>query len=75
MHQGFTVWFTGMSGTGKSTLSGLLAQRLREMGAKVEVLDGDEVRTVLSKGLSYSREDRDENVRRIGFVSCFRATA
>jgi adenylyl-sulfate kinase len=68
MHKGFTVWFTGLSGAGKSTVSTLLAQRLSASGAKVELLDGDIVRTHLSKGLGYSREDRDENVRRIGFV-------
>ena len=68
MHKGFTVWLTGMSGAGKSTASHLLAERLRAMGAQVEVLDGDVVRTHLSKGLGYSKEDRDENVRRIGFV-------
>jgi len=65
---GFTLWFTGMSGAGKSTLSGLLEARLRQLGAKVEVLDGDIVRQYLSKGLGFSREDRDENIRRIGFV-------
>jgi adenylyl-sulfate kinase len=68
MHKGFTVWLTGMSGAGKSTASHLLAERLRAVGAKVEVLDGDVVRTHLSKGLGYSKEDRDTNVRRIGFV-------
>jgi adenylyl-sulfate kinase len=68
MRQGFTVWLTGMSGAGKSTASHLLAERLRGLGAKVEVLDGDVVRTHLSKGLGFSKEDRDENVRRIGFV-------
>src|ERR1041384_2137575 len=68
MHKGFTVWFTGMSGAGKSTVSRLLEQRLRELGAKVELLDGDVVRTHLSKGLGFSKEDRDENIRRIGFV-------
>jgi adenylyl-sulfate kinase len=68
MHQGFTVWFTGVSGAGKSTLSHLLETRLRELGSKVELLDGDVVRTRLSKGLGFSKEDRDENVRRIGFV-------
>ncbi len=67
-HQGFTLWFTGMSGAGKSTISALLENRLREAGAKVEVLDGDVVRTHLSKGLGFGKEDRDENVRRIGFV-------
>ncbi len=68
MHKGFTLWFTGMSGAGKSTISRQLELRLRERGAKVEVLDGDVVRTHLSKGLGFSKEDRDENVRRIGFV-------
>jgi adenylyl-sulfate kinase len=68
MHKGFTLWFTGMSGAGKSTISALLAERLRALGAKVEVLDGDVVRTHLSKGLTFSKEDRDENIRRIGFV-------
>lgn len=67
-HKGFTLWFTGMSGAGKSTISNLLEKRLREMGAKVEVLDGDVVRTNLSKGLGFSKEERDINVRRIGFV-------
>jgi adenylyl-sulfate kinase len=68
MHKGFTVWLTGMPGAGKSTASHLLGERLRALGAKVEVLDGDVVRTHLSKGLGFSKEDRDENVRRIGFV-------
>jgi phosphoadenosine phosphosulfate reductase len=68
MHKGFTLWFTGMSGAGKSTISRLLELKLRQLGARVEVLDGDVVRTHLSKGLGFSKEDRDENVRRIGFV-------
>jgi adenylyl-sulfate kinase len=68
MHKGFVLWFTGMSGAGKSTVSQLLAEQLRALGAKVEVLDGDEVREHLSKGLGFSKEDRDENIRRIGFV-------
>ena len=68
MHKGFTLWFTGMSGAGKSTISRLLELRLRQYGARVEVLDGDVVRTHLSKGLGFGKEDRDENVRRIGFV-------
>jgi adenylyl-sulfate kinase len=67
-HQGFTLWFTGLSGAGKSTISSMLEQRLRAAGAKVEVLDGDVVRTHLSKGLGFGKEDRDENIRRIGFV-------
>jgi adenylyl-sulfate kinase len=64
----FTLWFTGLSGAGKSTIANLLAQRLVASGRKVEVLDGDVVRTHLSKGLGFSREDRDTNIRRIGFV-------
>ncbi|MBL8057402.1 MAG: adenylyl-sulfate kinase [Anaerolineales bacterium] len=67
-HPGFTLWFTGLSGAGKSTVSGLVAARLRARGCKVEVLDGDVVRTHLSKGLGFSREDRDINIRRIGWV-------
>ena len=69
MTPGFTVWLTGMSGAGKSTLSGLLAPLLRQHGLRVEVLDGDEVREYLSKGLSFTKEDRDTNVGRIGFVA------
>src|ERR1700736_1566629 len=68
MDKGFTLWFTGLSGAGKSTLSEIGAQRLRDAGRKVELLDGDVVRTNLSQGLSFSKEDRDTNVRRIGFV-------
>ncbi len=68
MHQGFTVWFTGVSGAGKSTLSRMLETRLREAGNRVELLDGDVVRTHLSRGLGFSKPDRDENIRRIGFV-------
>ena len=67
-HQGFTLWFTGLSGAGKSTISGIIEKRLREAGAKIEVLDGDVVRENLSKGLGFSKEDRDINIRRIGFV-------
>ena len=66
---GFTLWMTGLSGAGKSTLTGHLANLLRERGYAVELLDGDEVRTHLSKGLSFSKEDRDINVRRIGYVA------
>jgi adenylyl-sulfate kinase len=68
MHKGFTLWFTGLSGAGKSTISALLEQRLRHLNARVEVLDGDVVRTYLSKGLGFGKEDRDQNIRRIGFV-------
>ncbi len=67
-HKGFTIWFTGLSGAGKTTLSEHLAKDLRERGYKVEVLDGDVVRTHLSKGLGFSKEDRDTNIRRIGWV-------
>jgi adenylylsulfate kinase len=68
MNDGFTLWFTGLSGAGKSTLANLLADELRERGHRVEILDGDEVRTNLSKGLGFSKEDRDINIRRIGYV-------
>src|SRR6478672_2402005 len=69
MHKGFTLWFTGMSGAGKSTISEQIYARLKDSGAKVELLDGDVVRTNLSKGLGFSAEDRDTNIRRIGFVA------
>jgi adenylyl-sulfate kinase len=68
-HKGFTLWFTGLSGAGKSTISEKIYKRLKNEGAKVELLDGDIVRTHLSKGLGFTKEDRDTNVRRIGFVS------
>lgn len=68
MHKGFTLWFTGLSGAGKSTVSEVVHARLKSSGARVELLDGDVVRTHLSKGLTFSKEDRDINVRRIGFV-------
>ena len=68
MSDGFTLWFTGLSGAGKSTLAWLAAEELRQLGYRVEILDGDEVRTHLSKGLGFSKEDRDTNIRRIGFV-------
>jgi ATP sulfurylase/adenylyl-sulfate kinase len=68
-HQGFVVWFTGLSGSGKSTLAAMLAAEIAHRGIHVETLDGDEVRTHLSKGLGFSKEDRDTNVRRIGFVA------
>jgi adenylyl-sulfate kinase len=67
--QGFTLWFTGLSGAGKTTLTNALVPQLRARGVKIEVLDGDEVRTNLSKGLGFSKEDRDTNIRRIGYVS------
>ncbi|HEY7416507.1 MAG TPA: adenylyl-sulfate kinase [Ktedonobacteraceae bacterium] len=66
--QGFTIWFTGLSGAGKSTLSEAIEQRLKQHGRNVEILDGDIVRTHLSKGLGFSREDRDTNIKRIAFV-------
>ncbi|MBM4362764.1 MAG: adenylyl-sulfate kinase, partial [Deltaproteobacteria bacterium] len=66
---GFVLWFTGLSGSGKSTLTTLAATELRRRGVHVETLDGDEIRRHLSKGLGFSREDRDENIRRIGFVA------
>jgi adenylylsulfate kinase len=66
--KGFTIWFTGLSGSGKTTISKLVEEELRRRGKKVEVLDGDVVRTNLSKGLGFSKEDRDINIRRIGFV-------
>jgi len=66
--KGFTIWFTGLSGAGKSTLSEALEQRLKARGRNVEILDGDIVRTHLSKGLGFSREDRDINIKRIAFV-------
>ena len=69
MHKGFVLWFTGLSGAGKSTISNLVEARLHALGAKVEVLDGDVVRTHLSAGLTFSKEDRDINIRRIGFVA------
>ena len=65
---GFTIWFTGLSGAGKSTLSEAIQARFQERGRNVEILDGDVVRTHLSKGLGFSREDRDTNIKRIAFV-------
>jgi len=68
MAKGFTLWFTGLSASGKSTLAERVRDLLLERGMKVEVLDGDVVRQNLSKGLGFSKEDRDTNIRRIGFV-------
>src|SRR6187402_3734441 len=67
--KGFTLWFTGLSGAGKTTISRLLEGHLRERGSKLEILDGDVVRQNLSKGLGFSKEDRDINIMRIGFVA------
>ncbi len=67
-HPGFTLWFTGLSGAGKTTLARLVEWELRARGMRVEVLDGDVVRENLSKGLGFSKQDRDTNIRRIGFV-------
>jgi adenylylsulfate kinase len=67
--RGFTIWFTGLSGAGKTTIAAKLEPILRQRGCKVEQLDGDIVRTHLSKGLGFSKEDRDTNIRRIGFVA------
>lgn len=67
-HQGFTLWFTGLSGAGKTTVSRVIEENLRARGMKVEVLDGDVIRENLSKGLGFSKEDRDTNIRRIGWV-------
>ena len=67
--KGFTLWFTGLSGAGKSTLAEEISRRLSDNGVGHEILDGDVVRTNLSKGLGFSREDRDTNIRRIGFVA------
>jgi adenylylsulfate kinase len=66
---GFTVWFTGLSGAGKSTIAQLVGPELERRGGPVEYLDGDVVRTHLSKGLGFSKEDRDTNIERIGWVA------
>jgi len=67
--KGFTLWFTGLSGAGKTTVSGIVEAELRDRGSRVELLDGDVVRENLSKGLGFSKEDRDTNIRRIAFVA------
>lgn len=69
MTQGACIWFTGLSGSGKSTTAAALVPLIRAHGREVTVLDGDVVRTHLSEGLGFSREDRDTNVRRVGFVA------
>src|ERR1700730_13655880 len=69
MSKGFVVWFTGLSGAGKSTVANALVAELARRGRHAELLDGDEVRTNLSKGLGFSKEDRDTNIRRIGYVA------
>ncbi len=66
--KGVTIWFTGLPSSGKSTIARVLEKRFRQEGLKCELLDGDVVRTNLSKGLGFSREDRDANIKRIGFV-------
>ncbi len=69
MNKGFILWFTGLSGSGKTTISKTLEPELKARGCKVEILDGDVVRTNLSKGLGFSKADRDTNILRIGFVA------
>jgi adenylylsulfate kinase len=68
-HKGFTLWFTGLSGSGKTTITNQLVKELRRRDVPLEVLDGDIVRENLSKGLGFSKEDRDTNIRRIAFVA------
>lgn len=67
--RGVTIWFTGLPSSGKSTVARVLERRFRQEGLKCELLDGDVIRTNLSKGLGFSREDRDTNIKRIGFVA------
>jgi adenylylsulfate kinase len=69
MPQGVTVWFTGLPSAGKTTVANLVGEALRDLDVPVEVLDGDVVRTRLSRGLGFSKQDRDENIRRIGYVA------
>src|SRR5688572_13741760 len=68
-HEGFTLWFTGLSGAGKTTIADVIVKEFEERGIPLEVLDGDVVRENLSKGLGFSKEDRDTNIRRIAFVA------
>ena len=68
-HKGFTLWMTGLSGSGKSTITEVLIDEFEDRGIPLEVLDGDVVRENLSKGLGFSKEDRDTNIGRIGFVA------
>jgi len=68
-NRGFTVWLTGLSGAGKTTVAQSIVNELKASDVNIELLDGDEVRTNLSKGLGFSKEDRDTNIRRIGYVS------
>ncbi|HEY1238695.1 MAG TPA: adenylyl-sulfate kinase [Solirubrobacterales bacterium] len=67
--QGFTLWFTGLSGAGKTTISEIVSDEIHSRGSKLEILDGDLIRENLSKGLGFSKEDRDTNIRRIAFVA------
>lgn len=69
MEEGLTIWFTGLSGAGKSTIANMLVERLHAVGRRVELLDGDEIRKNLSSGLGFTKEDRDANIRRIAFVA------
>lgn len=69
--KGYTVWFTGLSGSGKSALANRLAQEIRKRGQKVDIIDGDVIRRSLSKGLGFSKEDRDENIKRVGHVCSY----
>ena len=69
MSKGFTLWFTGLSGAGKTTIAEIVGPELERRGLAVEYLDGDVVRTHLSKGLGFSKEDRDTNIERIGWVA------
>jgi len=71
--KGFCLWFTGLSGSGKTTITNILVRELRRRGSKLEVLDGDIVRQNLSKGLGFSKEDRDTNIRRVAFVAALLA--